>query len=373
MSKKITLLVDNIITPYEVARYNAINDVLNKSLEIWFQAEKTKNRQWKYMPKMNFSHLTLSSKTISFGRKDSHFLHLDISLYQRLLKKKKDLKEVILCGWDSPNYWIAAFFCIRNRIPFRLWSGSTAYEQSWRRKLFLPIMRWLVGSAKQYIAYGTRASQFLTSLGAPRDRIQIFLNSVDVDFFEKSSIKLQPLKKMLRKKYGFEENDFIFVYVGQFIDRKGIDLLLSVFQMPQITSKLLLVGSGPLYEKIHKVSKTNQNIRVISHTEHDQLPEIYAISNCHILPSLEEVWGLVINEALASGIPVIASSATGASEDLIQEGETGYIFNSRDKDDLARAINLAQRHQFKKEDIRKSIRNTDPRIQAKKVFGDKNA
>lgn len=325
-----TIIIDNILTPYEVARYNEINKVLKNNLEVWFINKKETNRNWKEFPTIKFQYLILNKAIKLFELRD-------------LLELERNRIERVVCsGWDSPVYYYALLFCKKNKIRFTLWSGSTQYEISWRRKLFSPLVNWIIRNSTDYIAHGTRAKEYLISLGADQKKIKIFLNSVDVDFFMKSAAKVKKIRSSLRIKHNISSTDFLFLYVGQLIDRKGIKELVRAFiKYTEIKDniKLLIVGDGPLKRDLQNIviSYNCKNIIFTGFIQYQKLPEIYAISDALILPSKEEVWGLVVNEALASGIPAVVSHFAGCSVDLITK-DTGMTMQKITREDIIRTL-----------------------------------
>ncbi len=356
-----TIIIDNIITPYEITRYNAINKVLNGNLEVWFQQKSIDGIRKSNLPEPDFKYRMLSNR----------FFKIDIVYL--LNRNKSKIKRVICCGWDSFVYLYAFYFCRINNIRFTLWSGSTFFEMTWQRKIIYPLVKFIVSRTDDYIAYGTRAKEYLLSLGAKKEKIKIFLNSVDVDYFYHNSEKIKKGKAKLKEKYLISTEDTIFLFVGQLIERKGIKELLSAFVkisdiIPSVT--LLIAGKGRLGSWIEQFINEHPRIKIklLGYIRYYKLPEIYSLSDVLVLPSKEEVWGLVVNEALASGIPVIISSVAGSSADLIDENN-GEIINEITEDEILDAI---KRYMQKKKYIIsdylfKKMKNDR---YAKDVFGD---
>jgi len=368
MQKKITLLIDNILTPYEVARYNAINEVLEGKLLVWFQAASDINRHWSNLPDIHFKYEILPGKPFRLIGKDVHTFHINPGITKKLQTLQNNLEKIIICGWDSSTYWLAAAFCKVHGIPYTLWSGSTKYEASWRRTLFFPIIYLLVRSAQDYIAYGSRAKAFLQSLGVRDDKIKIFYNSVDLAYFSKNSQLSEAQKKQKKVSLDIPVDNFVFLFIGQLIERKGVRELLEAFKILNRQNNkvsLLVVGNGKLRDAV-----IQKRVRHISHVEYDKVPQLYGLADCLVLPSHEEVWGLVINEAMAAGLPVISSDVVGASEDLVIEDKTGYVYRPGDIAELGKCMSkmLKNAKQLGAE-AAKLITKTDPATMAKKHFG----
>lgn len=311
------IIIDKIITPYEITRYNAINKVLKGNLEVWFQKDKN-GPDWKNFPRIYFKYKFLSNGLFN------------LEIIQRLKEYKNRIKRIICCGWDSLTYLYAFWFCKQNNIRFTLWSGSTVFEKSFLRTVSLPLVKFIISNTDDYIAYGVKAKEYLIGLGAKENRLKIFLNSVDVKFFHQEAVKLKKAKSLLRKKYNIDKNDTVLLYVGQLIKRKGLKELIGGFEKISFSNKritLVIVGEGKLGKEIESFinDRPEVKIRLLGYLGYNKLPEAYALADVLILPSKEEVWGLVVNEALASGIPVLVSKFAGCVPDLVYESNGEII------------------------------------------------
>jgi glycosyltransferase involved in cell wall biosynthesis len=321
------IIIDNILTPYEIARYNAINRIINGNLEVWF-CQRNKKEDRKSFPKIQFKY-----KEIKYFGFEAIVL---------LNNYKKQLERIVYCGWNSWVYLYAFWFCKRNGIRSTLWSGSTVFEGNFFRMISLPLVKYLVKNTDDYLAYGTRAKEYLIRLGAKEDKIKIFLNSVDCDYFQKMAQKLKKRRFDLRNKFNIPLTDTIFLYVGQLIARKGIKELMKAFEKVHNQHKditLVIAGDGALKNEILSFirEKHGVKIRYLGYREYNQLPEVYAVSDVLVLPSKEEVWGLVVNEALSCGIPVLVSQFAGSSVDLIDK-ENGEIIDDISVGGIAKFI-----------------------------------
>jgi glycosyltransferase involved in cell wall biosynthesis len=140
------------------------------------------------------------------------------------------------------------------------------------------------------------------------------------------------------------EDEPLFLYVGRFAAEKGLDDVFAAFCMVYKTNskaRLDLVGSGPLLKQLEaRVAGLNMShaISFLGSKNLDEIAPLFMRSTALVLPSHSEPWGLVINEALSYGCPVVVSSACGCVPDLALEGVTGYSFEAGDVDALARAM-----------------------------------
>ncbi len=304
------LLLDNIPTPATTHRYNALNRVLDGQLMVWYQRYCEPNRSWRVVPQPQFPTVVLGQ---SWG---ATFW----SLFGQLNRQKTQIDAVIIRGWNTFSYLYAVAWCRYYRVPLVLWSGSTSWERHWLRLPVAPIVRWVVGSASSYLAYGSRARAYLISLGADPAKVRIFWNSVDLAHFARAR-RLQPAAA--RQQLKLPSHKRIILFVGQLIERKNILSLVSAFNRvsrcyPQL--HLVVAGVGPLTSQIEPSS----NLTLLGHQEYRQLPLLYAAADVLILPSCEEVWGLVVNEAMAAGLPCAVSVTAGVAADLVIPGKTGW-------------------------------------------------
>ena len=123
------------------------------------------------------------------------------------------------------------------------------------------------------------------------------------------------------------------IFVGRFVEVKGVEIILEAMAglAPEKQPQLLLVGDGPLkssYEKI--IQRHNLPVRLVGFQQKDQLPGLYAAADFFILPSLSEPWGVVVNEAMACGLPLLLSDQVGAAYDLLEERRNGFMIPAGD-------------------------------------------
>ncbi|MEM7384236.1 MAG: glycosyltransferase family 4 protein [Verrucomicrobiota bacterium] len=139
--------------------------------------------------------------------------------------------------------------------------------------------------------------------------------------------------------------NFRFLFAGQMIERKGIDILLTAFEsVASIQQNLELHLTGRRADLDSHLAKLPPDVRkrIIDHgfTAPNQLPDLFASTDCFVLPSRHDGWGVVINQAIGAGLPIIATDAVGAAGELIRPGENGLIVPAADASQLASAMRL---------------------------------
>ena len=157
----------------------------------------------------------------------------------------------------------------------------------------------------------------------------------------------------MREKFNISDDTFVFLYVGRFIHLKGIDLILRNFNefKNSYKEKILVILVGGSEDVIIKNfgNFDNELFRIYSFKQKIKLVKYYIISDCLIFPTRQDVWGLVINEAIACNLPVAVSKYAGCTEDLIEDGVNGFIFNPLDSISFIETIKKCV---FQKEELK---------------------
>lgn len=326
-------LIHNIISPYRIPLFEELSKNPNIDLTVFFTAESEKNREWIIKHNFLFDYKILPKITLNLGKEI--FYHINPTIFRELFNGNFDI--IVSAGYSSFTNQTAFFVAKFLRIPFILWSGSTENEPNLLRKLSLPLIKCIVKNSDAFIAYGTRAKEYLVKLGAPQNKVFISFNTVDTKFFKETCLALKDTKYDLKNKLGFN-HEYIVLYVGQLIERKGLKYLLYAHKKlsKRYNVGLVLVGNGKQKSELINLCKidTINNVYFVDFVQKKDLPIYYSIADIFVLPSIEEVWGLVVNEAMACGLPIITTKYVGASEDLVVNGKNGYVVAPKDSLEL---------------------------------------
>jgi glycosyltransferase involved in cell wall biosynthesis len=204
------------------------------------------------------------------------------------------------------------------------------------------VQRFLTHRAKVCLSYGTAAHNYLVNLGVPPERIVVGVNAVDSNFFSEKAKIAQSQAGDLKGERALTGVNLL--YVGNLVPLKGIDYLLEA--LAQVNTQvanfhLHLVGTGPhegvLREKASRLGLTNR-LTFWGSVAPEDVPRFYALADIFVFPSLYDVWGLVLNEAMACELPVIASNMAGATQDLVEDGINGIAVDPRDVSSFASAL-----------------------------------
>ena len=316
------LLITNAPTPYRVPLFNELHaqlDARGIMLRVVFASMGYGRRLWTFdMSECRFDYAVLGSRGLALRGNVEHTMFAYTGLRAQLDRFRPDL--VIVTGFS-----MATMQLWRSRRPYIIWTGSLRSRSPVRRFQ----RKVLVRGAAGFIAYGTRARDYLIELGAPADRISIAINTVDTQFFRDAA-------RVHRDMYRLDGAVPRFLYVGYLTERKRVDRILDAAALLARTRAdfiIDIVGDGDARASLEAhASSLGLRDRVVFHgyRQRHELPELFARSRCLLFSSEYEVWGLVLNEAMASGIPAIASVSAGATDDLIVHKETGFAVDFAD-------------------------------------------
>lgn len=338
MIKRI-LFITNIISPYRIPLFNTISERENFYFKVIALAEKEKNREWELSKnKIKFDYQILPGlHWFIWGKKKEIAIHLNRGAFKALLKYKPDI--IITSGYDNLAYWQAFLYCKISRKKFILWNGTTLLSAGSIKGIRGRLKKIIICGTDRYIAYGTKAKEYLEYFGAEGEKIYIGINTVDMECFRTRVEEYRNKDAFLREREQFPK--YLLLHVGQLIKRKGVLQILKVLEcLKDSEIGLLVVGSGPEESNLRDFCKEKElkNVFFEGFHQQDELPKYYALADVFVLSSFEEVWGLVVNEALASGLYVLSSKYAGASYDLIKEGWNGEVFDPGNVDEIAKLI-----------------------------------
>ncbi len=354
------VLIHNFLAPFRIPLFEEL--ARRFDLDVWVLGDIDVIREWDLDPDaMNFRCRRIPGATLGFGSRYNALL-LNYSLPVELAKS--DAEVVICCGWDSPAAFYCGVWARCSTRPFVLWSGSTAAETSRLRTWTAPMVRWLVRSADAWISDGTRAAEYLASLGADRERTFPAFNAVDNAYYATASQMDARERAEARTRLGVGDGPLI-LYVGNLLALKGVFELAEAFAKfaeQHADARLLIVGEGedgPALRDRFDRAGISERVVFTGFSDAHAIATCFGVADLFVLASRQEIWGMVINEALASGLPVLATDVCGATADLIDDGVNGYLVPSRDADALAGAMtrhfNAPETHEQMRKAARESV------------------
>ena len=258
------------------------------------------------------------------------------------LISKGDFDAFIVEGWFNKSFWQAIFACWKSKTPIMVRGDSNLISHGGsflKRMIKHPIYNWFIPKFNSYLVVGKYAKEYYLHYGANEKHMFFTPHSVDNDFFTLNRETLLGERNDLRRRWDIPDDAVVFVLVGRLIPRKlPQDFIAAVEMASKANPKIwgLIVGDGTLKKGLQEKSeKNNIQVKFTGFMNQGELPKAYAISDCLVNTSLSESWGLTINEAMASKLPILVSDTTGCMPDLLSAGETGYQFKCGDIKDLS--------------------------------------
>ncbi len=252
-----------------------------------------------------------------------------------------DPAAVVVAGYAEAVMRAAAAWAQRRDRPVVMMCDSTRADRrrwAWKEWAKRLLVRRLYDCA--FVA-GGRAAQYMRELGINGELIWKGCDVVDNEHFRSAADAARARPEKARRE--LELPDRYFLYVGRFAPEKNLARLLEAYDTYRRRGgqwELVLLGSGPLQEELPALAERQQipGVHWPGPKSYEELPLYYGLASCFILPSIREPWGLVVNEAEASGLPVLVSEKCGCVPELVHRGVNGYCFRPDDVDGLARLM-----------------------------------
>lgn len=311
-----------------VERFNALADRGNLEFEAWFNSRLEDGRSWivdenqwrfnyRYVPRIRFFRWELRCPPVLLGLCPDVL----VSLYA---------EPCFIFGWLIARLRgiRTAFWC---QVTFDTWVRRTRLKNAIKRFMFQRVDATL-GSGEQ-------SREFAMRFGTPSQRALVLQHSIDVEHYVEASKRARRDRATIRSRLGL--TGVTFVYVGRLWRGKGLSVLVDAFNIVQGAiekpTSLLFVGDGAEKESLRRKCEEIglRNVVFVGFKQKQEIPAFYAASDIFVFPTLGDPYGLVVDEAMACGLPVISSDAAGEIRERIEDGINGYIVASGDSDGLA--------------------------------------
>jgi glycosyltransferase involved in cell wall biosynthesis len=276
-------------------------------------------------------HCVVCSESASSFGSDS-FFGVDVAdIGVRIAATNPD--AVIVPGWHSMMQVRALVACRRLRIP-ALYRGDSTLA-SGPRRVVRPVWamktRMMLRYFDRYLSVGRVATQYLRAFGVAAECIFSSPHCVDNAWFAAQAAVHRPNRRTLRQAAGAGDDDIVVLFAGKFIDRKRpLDAVAAVAGLGP-RAVLMMAGDGPLADDARReAARLSVRLHWRGFLNQAALPEAFAAADVLLVPSTWESWGLIVNEALASGVPSVVTSGVAAAPDLIADGESGFTVSVGD-------------------------------------------
>ena len=284
-----------------------------------------------------------------------HFRGLDVPEIGRAIAGTTP-DVVMITGWYSITLVRALLWCRRRGVP-ALCRGDSHLQsgpRGWARPLWMLKTFVLQQQFKGFLSPGARVDEYLKWHRVSEYRIFHVPHAVDNDRFAAAAApyKQPEWRAASRRRYGIDPDAFVPLFVGKLIaSKRPVDAVRAVATLGP-GAALMVVGSGPLEGDMRaEAARLDVDLKMMGFLNQTQMGEPYGIADCLVVPSaFPETWGLVVNEALATGLPCVVSDAVGCAPDLVHNGETGYVHALGDIDGLTDALTEIRRRKARGHD-----------------------
>jgi glycosyltransferase involved in cell wall biosynthesis len=256
--------------------------------------------------------------------------------------------QIIICGgYSYAASWQALLWARHHQVEFVLWSESNRCDARGEK----PWVEWLKANflrrCDRFVVPGKASFEYLKLLGSPSTTIVIAPNAVNNSWFATQAENARLHAHEYREKKKLPSRFILFV--GRLVPEKGVFDLLSAYAKLDsgLRSEVGLVFAG---DGISRTELTRQAKQITPGTvlfpgfaQREDLAGLYALADLLVLPTHSDPWGLVVNEAMASGLPIIVSSVAGCTADLVEDGWNGYVVPFQDSEKLSVAIDSVVR------------------------------
>ncbi|MHC1682800.1 MAG: glycosyltransferase [Clostridiaceae bacterium] len=340
------IYITNIPSPYIVNFLNELGKYCELTAIFERNSSKERDDSWKEFAFINFNGVIL--KGLDLG--------VDKALCPQIIKfiKKNVYDQIIIANPCTPTGIVAIEYMKLRKIQYVIQSeGGFAKDGKGIKERF---KKHIISGAKQYFSTTKAGDEYFITYGAKKEAI---VKYPFTSLYKKDILITVPTeyeKLAIREKLGIKEEKII-LSVGRFIYIKGYDILLKACKNIDKTVGIYIVGGKPteLEIKLKNILHLD-NVHFIGYKLNDEIKEYYKMADLFVLPTRGDTWGLVINEAMAHGLPVITTNKCIAGLELVNDNENGFIIPSEDEKALANKINyLLYNNQLRQAMCNKSL------------------
>lgn len=326
---KVLYLV-NIPSPYRVNFFNELGKLCDLTVLFEHKYSKDREKKWHNNNFNNFNGIFLNESDY----KKSNNLWFKVIKY--LKNKKYDC--IVIGGYSTPTGSFAITYLKYKEIPFVLNVDGGIINYSENKMKYL-IKKHFISSANFWLSTGKSTTTYLTYYGADEKKTFIYPFTTLYRSDITKNIINNEKKSFYKNKLNIREKKVI-ITVGRFIYSKGFDVLLNACRLISSDIGVYIVGGEPTEEYTNLKEKFGlTNVHFIGFKTNKELSEYYLSSDLFILPTRSDVWGLVINEAMSFGLPIITTDKCIAGLELVVDYENGFIVPSDDIIALSTRIN----------------------------------
>jgi glycosyltransferase involved in cell wall biosynthesis len=320
-------------TPYRAPLFDLVADRPEIDLTVVYAAPTVARRTWRVEPR----HRALFLKGVRVPGVRGVFRHdYPVTPGINAALRDADPQVVVASGWSTFAAQAAIGWSRAKRRPYLVVveSHDLGPRAPWRRAVKGAVVPRVLKGAAGVLVVGSLARRSAIERGVAAERVRVFANTVDVEAWAARADRLRARRRELREELGAGDEDVVVLSVGRLAPEKGLDTLLRAASADERLG-VVIAGDGPEREALERLGA---RVRFLGDVDGERLAEAYAAADIFALLSLHEPWGVVANEAAASGLPLVLSDRVGAAYDLLCEGENGFVVPAGDAAAAAAAL-----------------------------------
>jgi glycosyltransferase involved in cell wall biosynthesis len=326
-------------TPYRSPLFDRVGARHEIDLRVIYAAATVAGRTWSVQPRHQTEFLRGRRLPGAHGLL-RHDYPITPGIGRALARVRPDV--VVISGWSTFAAQAAIVWSRRHRVPYILLveSHDLGPRAGWRRFVKGSVVPRIVHRAANVLVVGSAARESVIARGARPDDVRIFANTVDIDAWSERAAGLRSRRDELRARDGFGPEDVVVLSVGRLVPEKGMDTLLrSAAATGDARLRVVLAGGGPDAGRLEALAdEAGVALTIAGDLPQEALAEEYVRADVFALLSLHETWGVVVNEAAASGLPLLLSDRVGAARDLVSNGANGFVVPAEDVAAAAAAL-----------------------------------
>ena len=265
---------------------------------------------------------------------------------------------VLINGWHYKSAWQAMRACWNIGTPVMVRSDSHLRTSRSNAKQMAkwPLYRWFIPKLDACLPVGKWSRDYFLHYGANPQKIFIIPHVIDDVYFSNESERLRPERSQIRTNWDLSPSQTVFLFAGKFVEKKRpMDFLRGIKHVGERDAKVagLMVGDGPLRAQCEEFARTEKlPVHFTGFLNQSEIVKAYVAADALVLPSDGgETWGLVVNEAMACGLPCFISDQVGCGPDMVAQDETGGIFRLGDTEDMASLLTAFAQNESSRETL----------------------
>ena len=244
---------------------------------------------------------------------------------------------VLVYGWSFKSH-LKVLRYFHGKIPVLFRGDSILVRKGpiLKKKVRQLFLKWVYGNVDVALYVGTLNKAYYCENGLLEKQLVFVPHAIDNNRFRKTVDENKDAISQWKKTIGIDMETVVFLYAGKLDENKNVGMIADAFlQLPKRNRHLVIAGNGPTEKALKKQYEQHPYIHFLPFQNQTKMPLLYGIADVFVLASHSETWGLALNEAMACGKAILASSACGAATDIVQTGINGWVFSANDKADLS--------------------------------------